>query len=107
MKLTPLKITESGKKRFGQALKNFRESRGMSLRDAEQYIYGKCGSPVSFNTISNIERGYRNVDTETLLLFAQSGYGGMKTSEMLDMLTGGRLSDVESDECHQMQAIPA
>lgn len=89
----PLLITESGKKEFGRILKAFRERQGLSQREAEQYIADRCcGETIAFNTISAIERGHRNIETRTLLLLVQSGYGGMSFNQMADILTDRRLT---------------
>lgn len=90
--IQPIKITESGRKEFGRLLKEFRLKMGLSQRDAESFIEDKCGQKISFNSISAIERGCRNIDMDTLFLFAQSGYGGMSFAEMADILSDRRLS---------------
>jgi len=94
---SPLEITETGRKNFGAILKAFRQRHKMTLREAESFIGDHCcGRTVSFNSLSAIERGYRDIDTATLLLFAQSGYGGMTFNEMGDVLTDRRLAVCES-----------
>ena len=97
----PLEMTEAGKKEFGRMLASYRRHvLKTSQRGAEKYIEERCGRPVSFNTISAIERGHRDVDMATLLLFAQAGYGGMSLNEMADVLTDRRLAVCESGETY-------
>jgi transcriptional regulator with XRE-family HTH domain len=94
---SPLEITETGRKEFGARLKAYRQHHKMTLREAEAFIGDRCcGRTVSFNSLSAIERGHRDIDTATLLLFAQSGYGDMTFSEMGDILTDRRLAVCES-----------
>lgn len=94
----PLLMTEAGKKEFGRLLKDFRVKRGLTQRGAEKYIGDRCcGETIAFNTISAIERGHREIDTRTLLLLAQSGYGGMSFNEMADILTERLLTLCEAE----------
>jgi transcriptional regulator with XRE-family HTH domain len=91
-----LKVTLQGQLALGKILAEFRSSRNMSLRSASEYIAEKTGeNPVSFTTLGAIERGSVKPDLSTLLLFAQSGYGQMTFSQMVNVLTGGNLSALE------------
>jgi len=95
-KIVPLQTTGSGQRKLGEAFRDFRKSQGMSLRAAESYVSDRTGGKISFTAIGDIERGVRLPDTNTLLLFAQSGYGGMSYQEMVDILTDRRLAVCES-----------
>ena len=96
IKVVPLQTTDSGQKKLGEAFRAFRKERGMSLRAAESFVLERTGGKISFTAIGDIERGVRLPDMNTLLLFAQAGYGGMSYQEMSDILTDRRLAVCES-----------
>jgi hypothetical protein len=76
---------------------------GLSLRAASEYIMERTGGgTVSFTTLGDIERGIRKADMDTLLLFAQSGYGGMSFDEMANLLTGKRLALCEESGSYRV-----
>lgn len=89
--VSPVRFTETGKKTLGLKLKRYRESLKLSLRGAENYIR-EMGGDLSFNTISSIEKGHREIETANLLMLSQIGYGGMTFTQMVDILTENRLS---------------
>lgn len=99
----PLQITEAGQVVLGSRLKEFRRRNRLSLRGASDYIMERTGgATVSFTTLGDIERGIRKTDVDTLLLFAQSGYGGMCFEEMVNLLTGKRLALCEKGESYRV-----
>ena len=103
----PLRITVSGCRELGRRLKRFRESQGMSLRAAAVFLDERTGGGLNFTSIGDIERGARRPDTDTLLLFAQAGYGGMSFTEMVDIATENRLVSCESAISYKCEPVSA
>lgn len=92
-KIQSVKITKDGRERLGEILRNYRESKGWSLRFASEYISQASGDGnLSFSSLGDIEGGKRDIKLENLLLLSQIGYGDMGFSEMVDILTSSRLA---------------
>lgn len=88
----PLEVTDSGKALLGKALKEYRDSQGLSLRAAAKNIADATGRPLAFSTLRDLEKGFRTPDIETLLALVQAGYGGMTLSDMFNLATDRRLA---------------
>lgn len=89
--VSPVRFTESGKKMLGKKLRDYRKSLGLSLRGAEKYIRD-MGGELSFTTIGNIEKGYREIEVANLLMLSQLGYGEMTFTQMMNVLTEDRFA---------------
>jgi hypothetical protein len=106
-RVSPLRATEKGQKKLGRLLREFRkETMGMSLRLAADYITERTGYPFSFTTLSGIERGAGKADADTLLLFVQAEWGGMSFNEMYSILTDGRLAACEKPSVYKTKKAP-
>ena len=87
-----IKITEEGKKRLGKALKEFREFKRWSLRQASDEIAKRAdGETIAFTTLGDIEAGKRDIRLETLLLLSATGYGELSLTKMIDLLRGRQM----------------
>jgi transcriptional regulator with XRE-family HTH domain len=88
-----IKPTKSGREKLGEILREYRKAKGWSLRFASDYIAEtSVDGDLSFSSLGDIEGGKRDIKLENLLLLSQIGYGDMKFSEMVDILTEHRLS---------------
>jgi transcriptional regulator with XRE-family HTH domain len=95
--MSPVTITEQGRKALGRALLNYRTEQGLSLDKAVEIINARSGHRFSKSTIGDIENGAtKQISLNTLLGLSQSGYGGMTYVEMVDILTDRRLAVCES-----------
>lgn len=81
-------ITRDSLYQFGQAIKAWRESKGLSLRAATEFIAVRTGETYSYSALGRLETGASQPDVDTLLLFERSGYSGLSMKEMLGILSG-------------------
>jgi len=94
--MSVVELTPQGLKALGEKLKNYREVKGWSQREAARYITASIKPGLTASALGRIEQGSAKVSMETLLMLGQLGYGGMGFSEMVDVATERRLNLCEN-----------
>ena len=96
--MTPITVTEQGRKAFGRALFEYRDRIGISLDAAAESVRTRSGrKKFAKSTLGDLENGAtKQVTLDTLFALSQAGYGGMSLSEMADILSDRRLAVCES-----------
>lgn len=100
--MTPVTVTEKGRKAFGKALRNYREKIDVSLEVAAQMIRERSGKEkFAKSTLNDLENAAtKQVTLDTLFALCQAGYGGMTFNEMANTLSDRRLAVCESGETY-------
>lgn len=102
-KKDPIAVTVRGRQEFGRVLSEYRCQAGMSLDDAVAFIGHRAGKGMSKSTLGDIENGVtKQIKLDTLLLFCQSGWGGIGLREMIDILTDRGLSACEDGAIYNL-----
>jgi transcriptional regulator with XRE-family HTH domain len=93
--MTVVSLTPQGLRVLGERLKNYREARGWSQREASRHISERVKAGITPTALGRIEAGSVTVKLDTLLMLSQIGYGNMGFSEMVDLATENRLAACE------------
>lgn len=98
LNMTPVTVTEKGRKAFGKALRDYRKKIGVSLDVAAEIVREKSGKDkFAKSTLNDLENAAtKQVTLDTLFALCQAGYGGMNFSEMANILSDRRLAVCES-----------
>jgi transcriptional regulator with XRE-family HTH domain len=100
--MNAITFTDQGIQALGEKLRDYRESRRWSLRQASENIAKKVSPGISPSALGDLERGAVTVKAETLLKLSQVNYGDMTFSEMIDILTDHRLAACESSGTYKV-----
>jgi len=102
--MTPVTVTEKGRKAFGKRLSDYREKMGVSLEVAAEMIRKGSGkAKFAKSTLNDIENAAtKQVTLDTLFALCQAGYGGMSFNEMADILSDRRLAACEESATYNV-----
>lgn len=95
--MTPMIVTERGRRTFGKRLLTYRNKLGISLDTAAEIIRQRSGrKKFAKSTLNDLENAAtKRVTLDTLFILHQAGYGGMSFNEMADILSDHRLATCE------------
>lgn len=96
--MTPVTVTEKGRKAFGKALLDYRNKLDVSLDVAAEMIRTRSGKEkFAKSTLNDLENAAtKQVTLDTLFALCQAGYGGMDFNEMANILSDRRLAVCKS-----------
>lgn len=100
------KITEPGRKRLGDILKQARSDADWSMDQLLEFITEKTGTRPAKSTISHLERGHNDPHWNTLSVIHSSGLVPYTVQEMFEIAAEIPTDEVADDLLIRVKRLP-
>ena len=100
------KITEPGRKRLGEILRQARADANWSIDQLLEFITEKTGTRPAKSTISHLERGHNSPEWNTLSVIHSSGLVPYTVQEMFEIAAEIPVEDVADDLLIRVKRLP-